>query len=51
MVGHFPTNMHIGAYVIDANVALHKSIPRINLTWDRKVLGQYPLLKDLGMAI
>jgi hypothetical protein len=32
MVGHSSTNMHMGAYVIVANVAQHESIPRINLT-------------------
>jgi hypothetical protein len=51
MVGHSPTNMHMGAYVIVANVAQHESIPRINLTWDWKVLNLYPPMKDLGMAI
>jgi hypothetical protein len=51
MVGHFPTNMHMGAYVIVTNVAQHESIPRINLTWDWKVLNLYPPMKDLGMAI
>jgi len=51
MVGHFPTNMHMGAYVFVANVAQHESIPKINPTWDRKILGSYSLVKDLGMAI
>jgi hypothetical protein len=51
MVGHSPTNMHMGAYVITTNVAQHKSTPRINLTWDQKVLGPYLPMKDLGMAI
>jgi hypothetical protein len=49
MVGHSPTNMHMGAYVIVANVAQHESIPRIDLTWDWKVLVL--LVKDLDMAI
>jgi hypothetical protein len=34
MVGHFPTNMHMGAYVFVANVAQQDSVPKINLTWD-----------------
>jgi len=48
MVGHFPTNMHMGAYVIIVNVAQQKLIPRINLTWDKKVFGPYLPMKDLG---
>jgi hypothetical protein len=51
MVAHSPTNMHIDAYVIVANVAQHESIPRINLIWDRKVLDPYPPMKDLGTTI
>jgi hypothetical protein len=51
MVGHSPTNMHVGAYVIITNVAQYESIPKINLTWDLKVLDPYPLVKDLGTTI
>jgi hypothetical protein len=51
MVGHLPTNMHMGAFVFVANIAQHESIPRINPTWDLKVLGMYPLMKNLSMAI
>jgi hypothetical protein len=51
MVGHSPTNMHMGAYVYVANVAQHNSIPRINPTWDQKVLSMYPLMKDLNTTI
>jgi hypothetical protein len=51
MVGHPPTNMHMGAYVIATNVAQHESKPKINLTWDQKVLDPYLLVKDLGMTI
>jgi hypothetical protein len=51
MVGHSPTNMHMNAYVTFANVAQHKLIPITNLTWDRKVLSPYLLVKNLGMAI
>jgi hypothetical protein len=32
MVGRSSTNMHVGAYVIVANVAQHELIPKINLT-------------------
>jgi hypothetical protein len=31
MVGHFPTNIHMGAFVFIANIAQHKSIPKPNL--------------------
>jgi hypothetical protein len=51
MVGHFPTNMHMGAFMFVANIVQFKSIPKINLTWDLKVLGLYLYMKDLGMAI
>jgi hypothetical protein len=51
MVGHSLTNMHMGAYVFIGNVAQHNSIPKINLTWDQKVLSLYPLVKDLNMTI
>ncbi len=51
MVGYFPTNMHMGAYVYVTNVAQHKQIPRINMTWDRKILGPYLHVKDLGTSI
>jgi hypothetical protein len=51
MVGHSPTNMHMGAYVFVANVAQHNLILRINLNWDQKVLSLYPLVKDLNTAI
>jgi hypothetical protein len=51
MVGHSPTNMHMAAYVTIANVAEHESIPRINLTWDQKVLDPYSLMKNLGTTI
>jgi hypothetical protein len=51
MVGHFPTNMHMGAFMFVANIAQPKSIPKINLTWDLKVLGLHQLMKNLGMAI
>jgi hypothetical protein len=44
-------NMHMGAHVTITNVAKHKSIPIINPTWDRKVLGMYPFVKDLGTTI
>jgi hypothetical protein len=43
--------MHMGAYVTVTNVAQHESIPKINLTWDQKVLDPYPLVKDLGITI
>jgi hypothetical protein len=32
MVGHFPTNMQMGAFVFVANIAQLESIPKINLT-------------------
>jgi hypothetical protein len=32
MLGHFPTNMHMGAYVSIANVVEHELIPKINPT-------------------
>jgi hypothetical protein len=51
MVGHFPTNMQMGAYVFVANLAQHELVPRINPTWDQKVLGPYLHVKDLGIAI
>jgi hypothetical protein len=51
MVEHFPTNMHMGAFVFIANIAKHESIPKINSTWDLKVLGSYPLVKNLGITI
>jgi hypothetical protein len=51
MVGHSPTNMHMGPYVTIANVAQHESIPKINLTWDQKILGPYSPVKDLGRVI
>jgi hypothetical protein len=51
MGGHFPTNMHMGAYVFATNVAQHKSIPRIIPSWDQKAFGPYLHVKDLGMAI
>jgi hypothetical protein len=51
MVGHSPTNMHMGACVYVANVAQHKSIPRINSTSNQKILGLYSLVKDLGIII
>jgi hypothetical protein len=43
--------MHMGVYVYAANVAQHESIPRINPTWDQKILGLYLHVKNLGMAI
>jgi hypothetical protein len=49
MVGHSPTNMHMGAYVTITNVAQHESIPKIN--WDWKVLDSYLPIKDLGTTI
>jgi hypothetical protein len=51
MVGHSPTNIHMGAYVIVANVAQHESIPKIDLTWYHKALGMYPHVKNLGTTI
>jgi hypothetical protein len=51
MVGHSPMNMHMGAYVTITNVAQQKSTFRKNLTWDQKILGQYPPMKNLGMTI
>jgi hypothetical protein len=51
MVGHSPINMHMGAYVTIANAAQHKSIPKINMTWDQKVLDPYPPVKDLCTTI
>jgi hypothetical protein len=51
MLGDFPTNMHMGAYVSIANVAQHKSIPKINPTYDHKVLALYLPMKDLGTTI
>jgi len=51
MVGHSPTNMHMGAYVTITNVAQHESTPKINLTWDWKILGTYLPMKDLGTGI
>jgi hypothetical protein len=51
MVGHFQTNMHTSAFMFVANVVQPKSIAKISLTWDLKVLGLYSLMKDLGMAI
>jgi hypothetical protein len=51
LVGHFPTSMHIGAFVSTTNIAQHESIFRINLIWDLEVLGLYPFVKDLDMAI
>jgi hypothetical protein len=51
MVGHSPTNMHMGAYVIVANVTKHESIPKINLTWDWKIFNSYLLVKDLDTTI
>jgi hypothetical protein len=51
MVKHSPTNMYMGAYVTTTNVAQHKLTPRINLTWDQKVLDPYPPMKDLGTTI
>jgi hypothetical protein len=51
MVGHFPRNMYMGAYMIVTNVAQHESISIINLTYDWKVFCPYPLMKDLGMTI
>jgi hypothetical protein len=39
------------AYVTFANVAQHKLIHRINLTWDQKVLNPFLLVKDLGTTI
>jgi hypothetical protein len=50
-VGHFPTSMHIGAFMSITNIAQHESTFRINLTWDPKALGLYPLVKDLNMTI
>jgi hypothetical protein len=41
----------MGAFVSVANLLQHKSIPLINLTWDLKVLGQYPPVKNFGMTI
>ncbi len=43
--------MHMGAYVIVVNVAQHKLIPKINLTWDQKIFGPYLHVKDLGTTI
>jgi hypothetical protein len=51
MLGHFPTNMHMGAYVFIANVAQHETIPKINPTWDHKILASYVLMKNLGTSI
>jgi hypothetical protein len=50
IVGHFPTNMHMGGYVTVANVAQHKSILKLNFTWDQKGLVPYLPMKDLGMT-
>jgi len=41
----------MGAYVFVTSIAQHESIFKINPTWDRKILGSYLLVKDLGMAI
>jgi hypothetical protein len=51
MLGDFPTNMHMGAYVSIANVAQHELIPKINPTWDHKVLALYLPVKDLRTTI
>jgi hypothetical protein len=51
MVEHFPTNMHMGAFVSIANLAKRESIPKINPTWDLKVLGSYLLVKNLSTTI
>jgi hypothetical protein len=51
MVGHSPTNMQMGAFVFVANLSQHELIPLINPTWDLRVLGPYPLVKDFGMTI
>jgi hypothetical protein len=51
MMGHFPINMYMGAYVTIANVAQHELIPKINLIWDWKVFDSYPPVKDLGTTI
>jgi hypothetical protein len=51
MVGHSLRNMHVGAYMIAANVGQHELIPKINFTWDRKILDPYLPVKDLDMAI
>jgi hypothetical protein len=51
MVGHFPTNMYMGAYVYATNVVQHESIPKIIPIRDQKVLGPYPLMKNLGTTI
>jgi len=44
MVGHSPTNIHIGAFVYVTNIAQHKSTLRINPTWDLKVFGPHLLM-------
>jgi hypothetical protein len=50
MVGHFPTSIHIGAFVSSTNIAQHKSTFRINLTWDVKALGpQMPMNLKHGL--
>jgi hypothetical protein len=51
MVGHSPTNIHMGAYVSIANVSQHNLIFRINLNWDKNVFSLYPLVKDLNTTI
>jgi hypothetical protein len=51
LVGHFPTSMHIDAFVSTTNIAQHESTFRINSTWDLEVLGLYLFVKDLDMAI
>jgi hypothetical protein len=51
MVGYSLINMHMGAYVFVANVVQHKSIPKINPTWDWKVFNPYSFMKDLGITI
>jgi hypothetical protein len=51
MARHFPTNMHMGAFVSVANVVEFESIPKINLTWDFKILDMYPPMKDLNITI
>jgi len=51
MVGHFLTNMHMGAFVYVVNLLQHELIPLINPTWDLKILGPYPHVKDFGTSI
>jgi hypothetical protein len=43
--------MYMGTYVYATNVAQHESIPKIIPTRDQKVLGLYPLVKNLGTTI